>query len=375
MILKHNNISVKLVLFYILLLPFRGSGQELLVNGGFEEENICSEYKVNCAPEAWIYTVPSYFYYFKDRELAHSGEHFVSIIAGHAKKPYYRTFVRSRLLCGLRKDHIYELRLFVKSLHPILDSIGVYFTSYDFLFEKEPYKKITPTLYLKDAIQRPSKSSSWQQISFLYKASGTESFISFGNFKRDDITGPTGLNRENNYFVLLDDISLRPVDPKEQLCSDWKNTMKEIYAQDERHEYLNREIKESKNKPLQRIHISITQLQKIDTLVLPDVLFATNSYTLTREANKVLDSFIISTKKLIIDSIQVHGHTDNRGTYTSNEILSQKRALSVLDYLQPHFNTNIQANGWGSSRPVADNNTPMGRQRNRRVEIYLYARE
>jgi len=358
-----------------MLFPLHLIGQELLVNGGFEEENICSEYKVNCAPEAWIYTVPSYFYYFKDRALAHGGEHFVSIIAGHAKKPYYRTFVRSRILCGLRKNHTYELRFYIKSLHPILDSIGVYFTSYDFLFEREPYKKITPTLYLKDAVQKPSKSSLWQQIIFQYKATGTESFITFGNFSKADITGPTGLNRENNYFVLLDDVSLRPTDVSEQLCSDWKNTMKDIYAQDERHEYLGREIKESKNKPLQTIRTSITQIQKIDTLVLPDVLFATNSFNLTSEANKVLDSFIISTKKLIVDSIQVHGHTDNRGSYTSNEILSQKRALSVLDYLQPHFNRNIQANGWGSSKPVADNNTPGGRQRNRRVEIYLYARE
>ena len=366
---------MRLILFYIFLFPLQVIGQELLVNGGFEEENICSEYKVNCAPEAWIYTVPSYFYYFKDREKAHGGEHFVSILAGHAKKPYYRTFVRSRLLCGLRKDHVYELRFFIKSLHPVLDSIGVYFTSYDFLFEKEPYRKIAPTLYLRDALQRPAKSSAWQQITFQYKASGTESYITIGNFKKGDITGPTGLNRENNYFVLLDDISLRPMDPKEQLCSDWKNTMEEIYAQDERHEYLYREIKESKDKPLQRIRNSLTQLQKIDTLVLPDVLFATNSYGLTREANTVLDSFILSTKKFVVDSIQVHGHTDNRGSYTYNEMLSQKRALTVLGYLQPHFNTNIQANGWGSSRPVADNNSTAGRQKNRRVEIYLYARE
>ena len=358
-----------------MLFPLQLMGQELLVNGGFEEENICSEYKVNCAPEAWIYTVPSYFYYFKDRALAHYGEHYVSIIAGHAKKPYYRTFVRSRLLCGLRKGHTYELRFFIKSVHPILDSVGVYFTSYDFLFEKEPYKKITPTLYLVDAAQKPTKSPSWQQVIFHYKASGTESFISIGNFSRADITGPTGVNRENNYFVLLDDISLRPVDVSEQLCADWKNTLEEIYAQDERHEYLSREIKEAKNKPLPIVRTSVTQIQKIDTLVLPDVLFATNSYDLTKEANKVLDSFILTTRKLVIDSIQVHGHTDNRGSYVSNEILSQKRALAVLEYLQPHFHANIQANGWASLKPAADNNTPAGRQKNRRVEIYLYARE
>src|SRR5687768_3111021 len=127
---------------FILLFPICAFSQNLLVNPGFEEENICSEYKVNCAPEGWIYTVPSYNYYFVDPQLAHQGSRFISIIAGHAQKPYYRTFVRSRLLCALQKDKTYRIEFFVKSVHPILDSMGVYFSSYDFLFEKQPYQKI-----------------------------------------------------------------------------------------------------------------------------------------------------------------------------------------------------------------------------------------
>ena len=88
----------------IFLFPAYGYTQNLLVNPGFEEENICSEYKVNCAPEGWIYTVPSFIYYYKDVALAHEGSRFISLIAGHSEKPFYRTFVRSRLLCALQKD-------------------------------------------------------------------------------------------------------------------------------------------------------------------------------------------------------------------------------------------------------------------------------
>jgi len=359
----------------LLLLPTFSFAQNLLVNGGFEEENTCSEYKVNCAPEAWIYTVPSFIYYFKDRQLAHTGEHFVALIAGHAKKPYYRTFVRSRLLCGLRKDHEYQLQLYVKSVHPVIDSMGVYFSSYDFLFEKRPYRTITPSVYFANAIQKPAKDTNWQQLTINYKATGEEAFITFGNFKKGDVTGPTGIERENYFFVLLDDISFKPLDANEKLCADWQTAQEEIYAQDERHEYLDRLIKFYRNKPPEKMAVSKTQVQRIDTLVMPDVLFATNSYALNEGAASLLDSFLLQAHNLLIDSIIVEGHTDSTGSVEVNQALSQNRALSVASYLQPHFDKPIQSRGWASERPVADNRTPEGRQRNRRVEIYLYGRE
>src|SRR5215213_556541 len=133
---------MRFISFILLFVAVKASAQDLLVNSDFEEENICVEYNVNCAPEAWIYTVPSFVYYFKDASLAHHGEHFVALIAGHSVKPYYRTFVRSRLLCQLQKGKTYRFECYVKSHHPVLDSFGVYFSSYDFLFEKNPYEKI-----------------------------------------------------------------------------------------------------------------------------------------------------------------------------------------------------------------------------------------
>lgn len=52
------------------------------------------------------------------------------------KKCFHRSYVRSRLLCGLRQGKIYRISLYVKSLYPaLLDSAGVYFSNYDFLFE------------------------------------------------------------------------------------------------------------------------------------------------------------------------------------------------------------------------------------------------
>ena len=73
-----------------------------------------------------------------------------------------------------------------------------------------------------------------------------------------------------------------------------------------------------------------------------------------------------------IDShIEISGHTDNVGNDQSNQILSQKRAQAVSDYLVQLgiAPSRITIVGYGETKPVADNNTEEGRQLNRRVEI------
>lgn len=360
---------------FFLLLSSKVFSQNLLVNGGFEEENICSEYKVNCAPEGWIYTVPSFIYYFNDPGLAHTGRHFVALIAGHAKKPFYRTFVRSRLLCGLRKGQQYKISFYIKSVHPVLDSMGIYFSNYDFLFEKQPYKTITASVYLKDAVTPPQKDTNWQQVVVNYTATGKEFFVTLGNFKKLDVAGPTNVDRENNFFVLLDDISLVPTNVNEKLCTDWQTTRDAIYAQDERHEYLARLIKMNRHLPPKTTQTTATVLQRIDTMVLPDVFFASASFALNQEAKQTLDSFIRQNNMANVDSVVVEGHTDSTGSVALNKELSQNRAAAVAKYVQPLFACTIVARGMGSAKPQAENNTPAGRQTNRRVEIYLYIKD
>jgi len=367
---------MRIVPFILLLVAVRVHAQNLLVNGDFEEENICKEYKVNCAPEAWIYTVPSFVYYFKDSTIAHNGVHFVALIAGHTNKPYYRTFVRSRLLCRLHKGKAYRFQCYIKSEHPILDSMGVYFSTYDFLFEKRPHEEITPSLYFVDGQVKPSGNAGWQKISIDYVAKGDEIFIALGNFSKADITGPTGIPMENSFFVLLDEVSLTPADPNEILCRNWKEAKESIYAQDERHEYLAQDMLKYKTSqpPPAPVPTATTVLQ-VDTFLVPEVFFATNSYMITKRALNLLDSFTKDINTEVIDSIIVNGHTDSRGTDAANMELSWRRANTVASYLQARLPMPIVSRGFGSGRPVANNSTPEGRQRNRRVEILMYKRE
>src|SRR5256885_817227 len=100
---------MRFYIFIILFLCFQDTSQSqnLLANGGFEDENICSEYKKNCSPEAWICSSLVSNYYFDVSSWAFEGRHFVGLIEGNSQQRSARSFIRSRLLSSLRKGHQY----------------------------------------------------------------------------------------------------------------------------------------------------------------------------------------------------------------------------------------------------------------------------
>jgi len=66
----------------------------------------------------------------------------------------------------------------------------------------------------------------------------------------------------------------------------------------------------------------------------------------------------------------IEGHTDSKGSEAYNQSLSQRRADNVKKYIVDKFGisaSRLTAKGYGESKPIADNNTDAGRQRNRRV--------
>lgn len=69
--------------------------------------------------------------------------------------------------------------------------------------------------------------------------------------------------------------------------------------------------------------------------------------------------------------LTLSGHTDNQGDPASNMILSEKRAKSVKKFLveKGAADANIVTEWFGDTKPIADNKTPQGRQKNRRVEM------
>jgi outer membrane protein OmpA-like peptidoglycan-associated protein len=120
--------------------------------------------------------------------------------------------------------------------------------------------------------------------------------------------------------------------------------------------------------------VSVTRMGDNITLNMPgNVTFATNSSDLSPAFFDVLNSVGKVLKEFDKTVVEVAGHTDNTGSESYNQSLSERRAGSVSTYLQAQGVTSqrLITVGMGELRPVADNNTPDGRQVNRRVEITM----
>jgi outer membrane protein OmpA-like peptidoglycan-associated protein len=106
-----------------------------------------------------------------------------------------------------------------------------------------------------------------------------------------------------------------------------------------------------------------------------DILFDFNSYALRQESKSTLQNLADNFRKYADEQISVEGHTDAIGSHEANQRLSEQRAGSVRDYLvdQGVPDGRITAIGFGKTQPKASNDTPEGRQINRRVEIHIRA--
>ena len=105
------------------------------------------------------------------------------------------------------------------------------------------------------------------------------------------------------------------------------------------------------------------------------VEFATNSSKIVgAKSFQILDGVAsLMVHNLRIQQVEVQGHTDNRGGEAANKKLSQDRAEAVVKYLTEKGvqASRLTAVGYGQEKPIADNNTNAGRQKNRRVEFKI----
>lgn len=106
------------------------------------------------------------------------------------------------------------------------------------------------------------------------------------------------------------------------------------------------------------------------SLPLENLFFGTADFTLDQSSYGELDElakFILAQQLCL----EISGHTDKVGNEEDNQLLSQRRANSVRDYLIAKGipASCLTAKGYGQSQPIGDNNTEMGRAKNRRVEV------
>lgn len=111
------------------------------------------------------------------------------------------------------------------------------------------------------------------------------------------------------------------------------------------------------------------QFQEVIAKAYDNLTFKTGSATITNSSFKFLDDIADYMKANPSFTLSIVGHTDNTGSDEYNQKLSEDRAESVKSYLTKKGigEISITAEGKGESEPIADNNTPEGREKNRRV--------
>ena len=118
--------------------------------------------------------------------------------------------------------------------------------------------------------------------------------------------------------------------------------------------------------------IDTTVIQKINTAA-NQIFFETGKSTLLKVSYKALDTITKILESNPAYKLSIEGHTDNKGNKTANQLLSEKRAKTVLLYLifKGILQNRMQSIGYGQDRPIANKNFVEGRSKNRRVEMKL----
>lgn len=118
------------------------------------------------------------------------------------------------------------------------------------------------------------------------------------------------------------------------------------------------------------------KLQKIKVgsrLVLKNIFYEFGTTNLLPESSAELKRLVAFLKRFNKIKFEIAGHTDNVGDEKANQILSEKRAKAIYDFLINHKieSSRVSYKGYGSTKPIADNSTNEGRQKNRRTEFKI----
>ncbi|WP_052466985.1 OmpA family protein [Psychroserpens damuponensis] len=269
----------------------------------------------------------------------------------------YREYVQGQLSKTLIKGEKYKMTFYLS----LADKSSYVLTDINVLITEE---KLKPCYHSNrcEKVIKPSKATegkfkmyshseeiyfankeTWMEYSFEFIADGYENYFSIGNFYRNTKTKKqTVLSTSEFYFsyYYIDDVSLKSLEKaqKEAIIVEDKPIIENntIYT------FKNVLFEFDKSKLLPN---SITEIEDLyqHLLVHPNL------------------------------KVEIYGHTDAVGLATRNEKLSNLRAKAVSDYLITLGlkKSRIKFFGFGSSKPVATNNTKEGQELNRRVEFKL----
>lgn len=151
-------------------------------------------------------------------------------------------------------------------------------------------------------------------------------------------------------------------------------TAQELEAEKKARAEAERRMREALQRVAEAAALAVKQEPRGTVIVLPgNVLFESGKWTLKPLAQQKIALVAEQIRTQPESIVTVEGHTDSRDSEANNQVLSQRRAESVRNFLMSKGipGNQIRAIGMGESRPVASNETAEGRANNRRVEIIV----
>lgn len=308
----------------------------------------------------------------------HHGEKMIGIITFHPKldtgwEHDFHEFVQGELTAPLEKGLTYTVEFWVHQNDSIAEhhllsvygrkaeiiptaagNLGVYFAprrfdEREYMQTNVTYQSIFPQVNHSEPIV--TEYGEWAKLSFTFEADQRYRFFTIGNFKPDAETENT----------LPDDPSLYAL----------KANKKGFWGRPKRVAYYC--IDDVRIFPSEASHGTrfVENLLEEKTYTFKNVTFESGSAKLLPASFPELDGLVNFLENNPDVRIQINGHTDNVGSEEANLSLSKKRVGAIIDYLVRNhiYKSRIRGAWHGESQPIAPNDTPEGRAKNRRVEV------
>ena len=311
------------IFFAAWIIPLGRQRSESCVQRGFDEPNVCTEYEAKCAPAAWFYvyaTGPGWGY----KPKINSSPYSIQLFSAWKKdntRSFWQTMLAQPVVPG--QDYLIEVDVSAEKGKPNMNDIGIVVTrKMNFAIYSE-YKLPEKYISFSDA-QVTKLDNGWYHLSKTCSFTDTMQVLVIGNFSnKSNAQILKERNNKDGYIVTnIDNLSMVPVNYPDltttvvavPVISGLKDS---LYKITDRHRGL---YELANRKTIIPIENGISQ-KKIntlaDTLIIPDVAFAFDSYELidrpllVRQLQPVLRGRIAK--------VVVEGFTDAKGSVTYND--------------------------------------------------------
>jgi len=333
--------------------------KNLVPNGSFENYRRKSGDVRKAVPWRPIETIDYYQNPLSNDTTVQKGAYSGYCYTGFRFRKKYKEFLQVRLAEPLHRGTVYEFSMHMRLAfwsNAVLRSFGALFTKGGYKGQQDVSKSsMVDTVCLKGGLM---KGFQWFEVHGYYKADGGEKYLTIGNFApviKKDMVRMNAFKlgfKESYYFV--DDVKLvKARQFEEKVAVQIVGPSYQDFMADSA-----LAVKED--------------IQVGETVSLNNIFFENGHYYLLPESYAELNKLAQYLIKNPGIEIRINGYSDNAGLRFKNQKISELRAREVFEYLiKKGVQNKMYFVGFGSSKPIADNSTPEGRARNRRVEFEI----